>query len=181
MFSNLMIRTRLALAMGFLGLLMAIGAALGVTGIAFSNADQKELYSNDLASASAHGKFDFFCARGRLVLDRIAAQPDRADIASLEQHAREQFAIGDKGWQAYRALPSDGQERQLTDALEAKRIQAINGVAFPRSRPPPKNKATASSRSTAPSRRWTKSRSATRRSSSRRRPRRHRWKSRPRA
>ena len=55
MFSNLTIRTRLALAMGFLGLLMAIGAALGVTGIALSNADQKEMYTDDLASASALG------------------------------------------------------------------------------------------------------------------------------
>ncbi|MBB5426649.1 methyl-accepting chemotaxis protein-1 (serine sensor receptor) [Paraburkholderia atlantica] len=127
MFSNLTIRTRLALAMGFLGLLMAIGAALGVTGIALSNADQKALYTNELAAASALGKFNFFYARGRLVLDRIAAQPDRADIASLQQHAREQFAIGDKAWQAYRALPSDAQERQLADALEAKRAQAING------------------------------------------------------
>ena len=53
MFSNITIRARLALAMGFLGLLMAIGAALGVAGIALSNADQKKLYSNQLASAIA--------------------------------------------------------------------------------------------------------------------------------
>jgi hypothetical protein len=78
-FSNITIRARLALAMGFLGLLMTIGAVLGVTGIAMSNADQKELYSNELASAIAIGKFNFFYARGRLVLDWVAVQPDHPD------------------------------------------------------------------------------------------------------
>ncbi|MFL9909900.1 Tar ligand binding domain-containing protein [Paraburkholderia sp. RL17-337-BIB-A] len=38
MFSNISIRARLAFAMGFLGLLMTVGAVLGVTGIALSNA-----------------------------------------------------------------------------------------------------------------------------------------------
>ncbi|MFL9902541.1 methyl-accepting chemotaxis protein [Paraburkholderia fungorum] len=127
MFSNITIRARLAFAMGFLGLLMTIGAVLGVIGIALSNADQKELYANELTSAIAIGKFNFFYARGRLVLDRIAAQPDRPDIASLEAHAREQFEIGDKGWQTYRALHVDSQEEQLAEAVEAKRALAMNG------------------------------------------------------
>ncbi|WP_213765416.1 methyl-accepting chemotaxis protein [Caballeronia sp. dw_19] len=127
MFSTITIRARLALAMGFLGLLMTIGAVLGVAGIALSNADQKELYSNELASAIAIGKFNFFYARGRLVLDRVAAQPDRPDIATLEGHAREQFAIGDKAWQSYRALSAEPQEEQLAEAVEAKRALAMNG------------------------------------------------------
>ena len=127
MFSNITIRARLALAMGFLGLLMAIGAALGVAGIALSNADQKSLYSDQLASAIAIGKFDFFYSRGRLVLDRIAAQPDRTDIASLEVRAREQFAIADKAWQTYRALPAEPDEQRLAEAVEAKRTLAMNG------------------------------------------------------
>jgi methyl-accepting chemotaxis protein-1 (serine sensor receptor) len=127
MFSNITIRARLALAMSFLGLLMTIGAALGVADIAWSNADQKELYTNELASAIAIGKFNFFYARGRLVLDRIAAQPDRPDVASLETRAREQFAIGDKAWQSYRALPAEPEEERLAEAVEAKRALAMNG------------------------------------------------------
>ena len=127
MFSNITIRARLALAMGFLGLLMTIGAVLGVVGIALSNADQKELYSNELASAIAIGKFNFFYARGRLVLDRIAAQPDRPDVASLEARAREQIAIGDQAWQTYRAMPAEPEEQQLAEAVEAKRALAMNG------------------------------------------------------
>ena len=127
MFSNITIRARLALAMGVLGLLMTVGAVLGVAGIAWSNADQKELYTNELASAIAIGKFNFFYARGRLVLDRIAAQPDRPDAASLEARAREQFAIGDKAWQSYRALPAEPEEERPAEAVEAKRALAMNG------------------------------------------------------
>src|ERR1700722_2425988 len=127
MFRNITIRARLALAMGFLGLLLIIGAALGVTGIALSNADQQTLYTNQLASATALGKVDFFIARGRLVLDRIAAQPDRPDIANLEQHAREQFDIADKAWRTYRALPAGGNEKKLSEEVEAKRAAVMSG------------------------------------------------------
>jgi methyl-accepting chemotaxis protein-1 (serine sensor receptor) len=127
MFRNITIRTRLALAMGFLGLLMLIGAALGVVGIALSNADQKELYTNQLASSIALGRADFFTARGRLVLDRIAAKPDSPDVADLVVHAREQFDIADKAWQTYRALPAGDEEARVTQEADAKRAEVMAG------------------------------------------------------
>ncbi|GAB7525828.1 methyl-accepting chemotaxis protein [Paraburkholderia sp. 2C] len=127
MFRNITIRTRLALAMGFLGVLMAVGAVLGVVGIAMSNNDQKELYTDQLASASALGKYDFYVARGRLVLDRIAAQPDSPDVANLRQRAQEQFDVADKAWQTYRALPAGADEARLSDEVEAKRAAAMSG------------------------------------------------------
>ncbi|PXW18368.1 methyl-accepting chemotaxis protein [Paraburkholderia caballeronis] len=127
MLRNLTIRTRLALVMGLLGLMLIVGAALGVTGIALSNADQKEMYTDQLASSTALGKVDFFYARGRLVLDRIAALPSRPDAADLVQHAREQFEIADKAWKTYRALPAEGDERRLADEVETKRDAVMAG------------------------------------------------------
>ncbi|HEY4350114.1 MAG TPA: methyl-accepting chemotaxis protein [Paraburkholderia sp.] len=127
MFRNITIRIRLALAMGFLGLLMIVGAILGVVGIAMSNNDQKELYTDQLASASALGKYDFYVARGRLVLDRIAAQPDSPDVENLRQRAKEQFDIADKAWQTYRALPAGADEARISDEVEAKRAEAMSG------------------------------------------------------
>ncbi|QYD69857.1 Tar ligand binding domain-containing protein [Paraburkholderia edwinii] len=127
MFRNITIRIRLALAMGFLGLLMIVGAILGVVGIAMSNSDQKELYTDQLASATALGKYDFYVARGRLVLDRIAAQPDSPDVANLQQRAKEQFDVADKAWQTYRALPAGADEARLSDEVEAKRAEAMSG------------------------------------------------------
>jgi len=127
MFRNITIRARLALAMGFLSFLLIVGAILGVVGIALSNQDQKQLYTEELASAIALGKVDFFYARGRLVLDRIAAQPDRPDVATLEQRAREQFEIANHAWQGYRALPAEPDELSLIEAVEAKRDAVMSG------------------------------------------------------
>ncbi|HEY1609289.1 MAG TPA: methyl-accepting chemotaxis protein [Paraburkholderia sp.] len=127
MLRNLTIRTRLALVMGLLGVMLIVGAALGVAGIAMSNADQKAMYTNDLASSIALGKFDFFTARGRLVIDRIAALPSRPDADDLVKHAREQFAIADEAWKAYRALPAGPKESQLASEVEAKRDAAMDG------------------------------------------------------
>jgi len=127
MFRNLTIRTRLALVMGLLGVMLIVGAALGVTGIAMSNADQKQMYTDQLAAATALGKFDFFTARGRLVIDRIAAMPSRPDAADLMKHARKQFAIADEAWKAYRALPADADETRLAEQVEAKRDAVMAG------------------------------------------------------
>jgi methyl-accepting chemotaxis protein I, serine sensor receptor len=127
MFRNITIRIRLALAMGFLGLLMIVGAVLGVVGIAMSNNDQKELYTDQLASSIALGQFDFFDAGGRLVLDRISAEPDSPDVANLLSHAREQFGLAEKAWQTYRALPAGPDETRIGEEVEAKRAAAMSG------------------------------------------------------
>jgi methyl-accepting chemotaxis protein-1 (serine sensor receptor) len=127
MLRHLTIRTRLALVMGLLGLMLIIGAGLGVTGIAMSNADQKQMYTDQLASATALGRYDFFMARGRLVIDRIAALPARPDAESLVKHAREQFAIADDAWKTYRALPADADEVKLAKEVEAKDAAVMAG------------------------------------------------------
>ena len=128
MLQNISIRTRLALAMGFLGLLLIIGAALGVTGIAKSNADQKEMYTNELASSVALARSDIFYARGRLVLDRIAIDPGRSDATELIARAHEMFTKSDEKWALYRALPSGPEEARITADVEDKRKAFEGGV-----------------------------------------------------
>jgi methyl-accepting chemotaxis protein I, serine sensor receptor len=129
MLKNITIRTRLALAMGFLGLLLIAGAILGAVGISMANSDQKELYSNELASSVALGRADIYYARGRLVLDRIAIDPDRSDAAELINRARTMFAESDKAWEAYRALPSGSDEARISAELSEKRVAFMsNGV-----------------------------------------------------
>ncbi|CAB3763061.1 methyl-accepting chemotaxis protein [Paraburkholderia solisilvae] len=127
MFRNITIRIRLAFAMGFLGLLMIVGAVLGVVGVAMSNNDQKVLYTDQLASAIALGKFDFYTARGRLVLDRIAAQPDSPEVEDLRKRANEQFDIADNAWKTYRAQSAGADETRLADEVEARRAAAMSG------------------------------------------------------
>ncbi len=62
------------------------------------------------------------------MLDRIAAQPDRPDIAALEQRARDQFVTADKAWQDYRALPAEGDETRLSDEVEGRRAAVMSGA-----------------------------------------------------
>ena len=128
MFKNITIRTRLALAMGFLGLLLIVGAALGIIGISMSNADQKEMYTNQLASSGALAKADVFYARGRLVLDRIAIEPGRSDAADLIKRAHTMFSSSDAAWQAYRALPAGPDETRIATDVADKRQAFESGA-----------------------------------------------------
>jgi methyl-accepting chemotaxis protein-1 (serine sensor receptor) len=121
MLKNITIRTRLALAMGFLGLLLILAAGLGAAGISMSNADQQNLYSNELASSVILGRADIHYARGRLVLDRIAIDPDRPDAAELIKYARDMFEESDKAWAEYRALPASPDEASLSAEVDEKR------------------------------------------------------------
>lgn len=121
MLKNITIRTRLALAMGFLGLLLIVSAALGAVGISMSNTDQKNLYSNELASSVVLARADIYYARGRLVLDRISIDPDRADAADLIKRAHDMFAESDKAWAAYRTLPIGPEEARLGAEVDEKR------------------------------------------------------------
>ncbi|RKP59147.1 methyl-accepting chemotaxis protein [Pararobbsia silviterrae] len=128
MLKNITIRARLALAMGFLGLLLIVGAALGAIGISMSNADQKELYTNQLKSAVALARADIFYARGRLTLDRIAIDLDRPDAKDLVQRSHDMFTQSDAAWDEYRALPSSDEEGRLAATLTDKRKAFEAGV-----------------------------------------------------
>ncbi|NIF79488.1 HAMP domain-containing protein [Paraburkholderia sp. Cy-641] len=128
MLKNLTIRARLALAMGFLASLLIIGAALGAVGIWMSNADQKQMYTNQLASSVTLSEASVNYARGRLVLDRIAVEPTRSDVADLLKRARGFFSKSDTAWEAYRALPSSGEEARLATDLTGKRKTFEAGI-----------------------------------------------------
>ncbi|HTJ95311.1 MAG TPA: methyl-accepting chemotaxis protein [Pararobbsia sp.] len=128
MLKNVTIRARLALAMGFLALLLIIGAALGAIGISMSNADQKELYTNQLASSVSLARASINYARGRLVLDRIAVEPSRSDVADLLKRARGFFSTSDSAWEAYRALPAGPEEARIAADVTEKRKTFEAGI-----------------------------------------------------
>lgn len=61
MFKNVSIRVRLALAMGFLGVLLVLGGVMGIVGVSMSNNDVKELYSSRLALPRLWGRRPQHC------------------------------------------------------------------------------------------------------------------------
>ncbi|CAB3810089.1 Methyl-accepting chemotaxis protein I [Paraburkholderia ultramafica] len=117
MLKNLSIRVRLALAMGFLSVLLIIGGVIGIVGVSMSNSDIQELYSSRLASAEALGQASVSVARTRIWLFRIALDPTSPDVPQWMQNARDLLTATKKAWDAYRALPFSGpdEERRAAD------------------------------------------------------------------
>lgn len=119
MIKNLSIRVRLALVMGFLGLLLVVGGVIGVVGVAISNNDVKALYSERLASSEALGEANVALSRARLWLYRIALDPADSDVPKETQTARDLLAESKNGWDAFRKLPFSSPE-------EAQRVADAN-------------------------------------------------------
>ena len=108
LYKNLSIRLRLALVVGFLGVLLVIGGAMGIVGVSMSNHDLRELYSSRLASSEALGQTNVALAKSRLWLYRIALDPASPDVPHETQTARDLLTASRKAWDAYRALPFSG-------------------------------------------------------------------------
>ena len=136
MIKNLSIRARLALAMGFLGVLLVVGGVIGVVGVAISNNDVKELYSERLASSEALGQANVALSRAHLWLYRIALDPAGSDVPKETQTARDLLAESKKAWDTYRKLPfSSPEEAQRAadantkfDALVANGLEPMFGA-----------------------------------------------------
>ncbi|CAN0626382.1 Methyl-accepting chemotaxis protein I [Burkholderia multivorans] len=130
MIRNLSIRARLALAMGFLGVLLVVGGVVGVVGVAISNNDVKELYSERLASSEALGRSNVALSRTRLWLYRIALDPSGADVPKETQTARDLLAESKKAWDAYRTLPFSSPEEAQRAADANTKFDALvaNGL-----------------------------------------------------
>ncbi|CAN0619114.1 Methyl-accepting chemotaxis protein I [Burkholderia multivorans] len=127
---NLSIRSRLALAMCFLGVLLVIGGVMGVVGVAISNNDVKELYSVQLASSDALGQANVALSRSRLWLYRIALDPAAPGVPQDTQSARNLLTASKKAWDAYRKLPFSGPEEAHSAADANMKFDALvaNGL-----------------------------------------------------
>ncbi|MBV8627364.1 MAG: Tar ligand binding domain-containing protein, partial [Paraburkholderia sp.] len=89
MLKYLSIRVRLALAMGFLGVLLVIGGIMGIVGVSMGNHDLQELYASRLASSEALEQANVALAKSRLWLYRIALDPGSPDVPQEAQTARD--------------------------------------------------------------------------------------------
>lgn len=130
MFKNLSIRVRLALAMSFLGVLLALGGAMGIIGVSMGNRDLQGLYTNELTSSVMLGRSTVALARARLLLYRVALDPTSPDVAKETQSARDQLAEFRKSWDGYNALPFSSPEEERRAADVKTKIEALmaNGL-----------------------------------------------------
>jgi len=122
MLKSLSIRVRLALAMGFLAVLLVIGGIMGIVGVSMGNHDLQELYASRLASSEKLAQANVALAKTRLWLYRIALDPGSPDVPQEEQTARDLLSTSRKAWDAYRALPFSSPD-------EARRAADVNAKA----------------------------------------------------
>lgn len=121
MLNRLSIRFRLNAALVLLAVLLAGIGTLGVVGMRASDATIKEIYSNQLASASLLGKAQLNAAIVRVSLDRVAFHPDAADVQTTLDKATAYRAKSEDAWERYKALPMSSDEAHLASEVEAKR------------------------------------------------------------
>jgi methyl-accepting chemotaxis protein-1 (serine sensor receptor) len=124
---GLTIKTRIALVVGFLGVLLLLGGLMGMLAVYRGNAAQKAMYQDQLAASVALARADVFYSRGYLVLYHIALTPDEPDVPDLAKRASGMFAESDKAWDSYRATPMSGEEKQLADNLATRRAAFAEG------------------------------------------------------
>ncbi|OTP72112.1 Methyl-accepting chemotaxis protein I (serine chemoreceptor protein) [Caballeronia sordidicola] len=120
---NFSIRTRLAVTMVFLGLLLSLATGFGLYGMGTINASAQDVSHNSLPSVNALGKAEVMMARARLVLDRIALDPAAPNIASLQHRAQSFLDDSDGMYKQYDVLARGADEDKLAEAAKLSRTQ----------------------------------------------------------
>jgi methyl-accepting chemotaxis protein-1 (serine sensor receptor) len=125
MFATITIRTRLIGTMTLLGLLIILIGARGIQTLRTSNDVLKDVYSNAMVSMKSLYESQIQVDRTRLTLDRVALQPDAANVPETLKRAQDFLDGSEKLWQKYLSLPFGEGEKQLADQVGAQRQALI--------------------------------------------------------
>ncbi|MDB5776441.1 MAG: tar13 [Herbaspirillum sp.] len=129
MFRNISIKTRLAATMGFMGLMLTVGGAMGIVGMHTTYAALERVYQNQLPSSIAISATVTRLFQARSALDRVVMEPDAPNAEETIKRAENFQLLSDTAWKSYLALPADADEKKLIDNVTATReIYLRDGV-----------------------------------------------------
>ena len=111
---NVTIKFRLIATMMFMGLMLAIGGAMGIIGVRNSNSTINELFTNQMPSLDALSDSRISLMRARTAIDRSIAHPEASDNAENIKRIEGFLKESDERWKDYVNLPADGEEKRLT-------------------------------------------------------------------
>jgi methyl-accepting chemotaxis protein-1 (serine sensor receptor) len=131
MFKNVSIKFRLAATMVFIGCMLIVGGAMGVIGLKSTNSALNDVYSNQMASSVAINTANTRLLQARTVLDRVVARPNAEDAAEMLKRADGFQEQSDIAWKKYLSLPAEAAEKQLADAVDARRKDFLQQVTNP--------------------------------------------------
>jgi methyl-accepting chemotaxis protein-1 (serine sensor receptor) len=127
---NLTINARIAFTVAFLGALLIVVGAVGISGMEKSNEAQREAYAVHFASVVALGKSGTAMSRARFGLDWAISNPHSAQLDAQLDRAQKLLADSDGWWDKFRALHKTPELQRLTDDLGIKRTAVLReGIA----------------------------------------------------
>ena len=128
MLTKLTIRARLIASMVFLGVLIVVIGVVGVYGMRSANSSLQDVYTNQMASALKLTDTKNLLNRARFNIDRGIFHADAPDVQNTLTRAEEFLQQSDVAWKEYLALPSEADEKALSDDLATKRAAYIDGA-----------------------------------------------------
>jgi methyl-accepting chemotaxis protein I, serine sensor receptor len=122
------IKSRLALAMGLLSVLLLIIGGLGIAGMTSSNNANRETFSDQLPSATYIGDAEIDLQRERAALFRAALNPSTPDLRGIITHSRDYRTEARAALDNYMKLPRTPEEDQLARDVMQRRNAMDEGL-----------------------------------------------------
>ena len=126
MFYHLTIKARLGATMAFMAAVLALCGAMGLSGIASSNAALDDVYAVRMPSALEANLSLARLLRARLVLYRAILHAGTPEAAQLLDRAADLQRASDAAWTRYLALPMESGEKRYADDVAAKRAAYLH-------------------------------------------------------
>jgi len=125
------IKSRLAMAMALLSVLLLVIGALGIAGMTNANDANRDTYSDKLPSATAIGDAEISLQRERSALFRAALNPAAPDLRGIITHSRDYRTEARAALSSYMKLPRSPEEDQLArDMMERRNAMDAGLDAF---------------------------------------------------
>ncbi|GGI54024.1 methyl-accepting chemotaxis protein [Oxalicibacterium solurbis] len=129
MLKNVSIKLRLLLTMGFMGIMLIVGGAMGVIGLQTSNTTMQHMYMNELPSSDAINVMLTRLLQARAAINRVAMEPNDPNAEAQLKRAENFYAESDASWNKYLALPVESEEegRLAKEVTEKRELYLKDG------------------------------------------------------
>jgi methyl-accepting chemotaxis protein-1 (serine sensor receptor) len=128
---NVTIKLRLIGTMLFMGIMLAVGGAMGIYGVSNSNAVIESIFTNQLPGVENLGESRIFALRARTAIDRAIAHPEDAGNADTIKRVEGFLTKSDEKWKTYLSLPQDAEEKRLSDLAGVARDKYLKEAFLP--------------------------------------------------
>lgn len=128
---NVTIKFRLIATMAFMGIMLAVGGAMGLFGVRNSNATITELFTNQLPSLEALSESRINLLRARTAIARSIAHPEASDNQANIKRVEDFLQKSDNVWKKYVALPAGDEEKKVAQEVVVAREKFIKEGFLP--------------------------------------------------